>query len=289
MSSSINTPSQCSSSKSLSRLTYEQIRLAFPAMSRSRSLDFSKLMSPTSPVSFMTPSDHNYNNTSSTNSIPSSSPWNVETPSLTPFDPHNSKSTITTNATTTANLDLPRVFGVSNLDLPRVFDDPPSIPPPRYLGKMNMNMGVKKMSLDNGGGGQRQDEEDVEEDFIGHSFSSLPPNPGDFSRIAHPDIKESPQLDLAPSKIHSIRSSPILGILKKPRCASTPIDVVSRFRGFSSTSVFGSDPDDYSRSDLLLTGEDEPANFRKRSEKHLDAGEKLKWTEKCRSMSLPIK
>ena len=115
----------------------------------------------------------------------------------------------------------------------------------------------------------------VDESLLTESSQSI--NIGDWY-LAHA-IKESPQLDFPPSKIHSIRSSPIFEMSEKARRASTPVDV-SRFR-LSSPSDF-----DCSRSDLSLAGEDETNKFRKRSGKHVDADEKSKW-ERRRSLSLP--
>jgi len=95
-------------------------------------------------------------------------------------------------------------------------------------------------------------------------------------------IKQSPEMDYPPSKIHSIRSIPTG---KNRRSASTPI-MVDRCNPLEPTNVFVYRDGDEDGPD----GDIEGGNFRKRSRNNVDAGEKSKWQiekERRRSSSCP--
>ena len=90
-------------------------------------------------------------------------------------------------------------------------------------------------------------------------------------------IRESPEMDFPPSKIHSTRLSPTCRKFKgKSRSSSTPLPV----RGFSSSFNVYSD-------DRSETENEDADNFRERSSNHVCAGEKSKWSERRRSISFP--
>ena len=95
-------------------------------------------------------------------------------------------------------------------------------------------------------------------------------------------IRQSPEMDYPPSKIHSIRSTPAG---KNRRSASTPI-MVERGNPLEPTNVFVYRDGDEDSPD----GDSEGGNFRKRSRNNVDADEKSKWRiemERRRSSSCP--